>query len=314
MIRRRTLLTTALGGASALGLAACGAGGSSESGSSSASSASALDAVTISGEAGAEPTVTFDAPLTITGPASKVITAGDGAAIAEGDVLGLHTVYVDAQDGTVLQSSWQGAPANLLAVDAAANGQETADFLTSATVGSRILMLGQVADQTGRTLSVVQVSDIVATMLPRATGAAQPVPADQPQFTLADDGAPQLQDPRIAAPPAQTIATVTIQGDGAPTADGDTLAMHYTGWKLSDGSQFDSSWDRSEPFSFVLGQGRVIAGWDGPLAGQAVGSQVLLAIPPAEAYGEAGQGTSELAGETLIFVADILGAIPPAGA
>lgn len=315
MIRRRTLLTSALGGASALGLAACGADDPSGGGTSSASSSpSPIDAVEVSGEVGAEPTVTFDAPLTITGPASKIVTAGDGAVIAEGDVLGLRTVYVDAKSGQVLQSAWQGAPANLLAVDAAANGQETADFLTTATVGSRILMLGQVTDQTGRTLSVVQVSDIVATMLPRATGTPQPIPADQPQITLADDGAPQLQDPRITAPPAQTIATVTIQGDGTETADGDTLAMHYTGWKLSDGSQFDSSWDRGEPFSFPLGQGRVIAGWDGPLNGQRVGSQLLLVIPPAEAYGEAGQGTSELAGETLIFVADILGAIPPAGA
>lgn len=311
MIRRRTLLTSALAGSAALGLAACGeddpgAGGASSSGS-------VIDAVKVSGEFGAEPVVTFTAPLTITGPESRIVTAGDGEKIVDGDMLGMRTLYVNAQDGSTLQSAWKGGPGEFLAVSETTNGETATDFLKTATVGSRIMMLGQVTDQSSQPISVIQVSDIVSKALARAEGTAQPVPADQPQFTLAEDGAPQLQSTTMSAAPAQTLVTVSILGAGEQTAAGDALAMHYTGWKLSDGSQFDSSWERGEPFSFVLGTGGVIPGWDGPLVGQTVGSQVLLVIPPAEAYGEAGSG-HELAGETLIFVADILGAVKPAGA
>ena len=68
-------------------------------------------------------------------------------------------------------------------------------------------------------------------------------------------------------------------GAGDTTVAGDYLTMHYTGWKWSDGSQFDSSWDRSAPFSFVQGQGQVITGWDENLLDLAVGSQVMLGGP-----------------------------------
>ena len=69
-------------------------------------------------------------------------------------------------------------------------------------------------------------------------------------------------------------------------------------------SRFDSSWERGAPFSFVQGGGQVIAGWDENLLDLTVGSQVMLVIPPEEAYGDQG----ELAGETLIFVVDVLDA------
>lgn len=313
MIRRRTLLTTALAAGTAIGLAACE--GDDTSGTDpSASGAAAIDGVTVSGEVGAEPTVTFTAPLAVTEPASKIVVQGDGAAIAAGDVVALHTAYLGAKDGKVLQSAWQGAPANILAADAEANGQETADFLQTATVGSRFVMLGQVQDSTGQAVPIVQVSDIVSKVLPRAEGTATPPPADQPQFTLDGSGVPQLEGAPSAPAPTSTVATVTIAGDGPVTEAGQTLVMHYSGWKYSDGSSFDSSWERGAPFAFVLGQGQVIAGWDGPLAGQKVGSQLLLVIPPAEAYGEKGTSQSELAGETLIFVADILDAVAPVSA
>lgn len=322
-MRRRTLLATALAAAGAAGLAACGTeektgASASPSGAAASDGGSAgggvLGAVAVEGAVGTEPKVTFTAPLTFSAPEAKIIAPGDGEAIAEGDTLGLHTAYIDATSGDVLQSSWQGAPAEFLAVSTDANGQEAVDFLTTATVGSRFAMLGQVTDSQGQGYQVVQVSDIVTKALARATGAAQTIPADQPQFTLAETGAPQLSGKPSTPAPATTVTTVTIQGEGEETAAGDTLAMHYTGWKLSDGSQFDSSWERGEPFSFTLGAGQVIQGWDTPLTGQKVGSQVLLVIPPAEAYGEAGQSQHELAGETLVFVADILGAVKPPSA
>lgn len=322
-MRRRALLSTALTASAALGLAACGKGGSvaggsasPSSGASSASAASgggAIDAISVSGQVGVKPEVTFSAPLTVKGSESKIVTKGSGEAIVQGDSVGLHTVYINAQDGSVLQSSWEGGPSSFLAVDAQSNGADTAAFLTTATVGSRFAMLGQVRSGGGQTYSVVQVSDIVSKALRQAQGTAVPVPADQPQFTLGSDGAPKLSGTPSTPAPSTTTATVTIEGTGEKTANGQALAMHYTGWKLSDGSQFDSSWDRGAPFSFTLGQGEVIKGWDAGLVGRVVGSQVLLVIPPAEAYGT-DPAQHELGGETLIFVADILGAVAPPAA
>ncbi|UYG16304.1 FKBP-type peptidyl-prolyl cis-trans isomerase [Brachybacterium huguangmaarense] len=311
MIRRRTLLSSALAAGAALGLAACGSEGADDAASTSAGSdGDVLSQVTFGGEPGAEPTVSFTAPLSFTSTASRIVTPGDGDAIGERDMLALQTMLVNAADGSTLQSSWQGAPASYLAVNGEGTDKDTAAFLQSATIGSRIAMLGSVRSQSGASYDVIQVSDIVSKALTRAEGAPQPVPEGMPAFTLADDGAPALSGTPDMAVPDTTAQAVTIVGTGAETAAGDALAMHYTGWKLSDGTQFDSSWARGAPFGFTLGQGQVITGWDESLVGKTVGSQVLLVIPPAEAYG--GQD-NELAEETLIFVADILGATAPAG-
>ena len=104
-----------------------------------------------------------------------------------------------------------------------------------------------------------------------------------------------------------------IRGTGEPTSAGDTLTMMYTGWNWDTGEQFDSSWDRGAPFSFVQGQGQVIAGWDENLLDIPVGSQVMLVVPPVDGYGEE-EPTDEnpLGGQTLLFVIDVLNAQPAA--
>ena len=76
-------------------------------------------------------------------------------------------------------------------------------------------------------------------------------------------------------------------GAGPTPTRGDTVTVHYTGW-LTDGSKFDSSVDRDEPFAFVLGTGQVIQGWDQGVAGMRVGAKARLTIPPELAYGEQG--------------------------
>jgi FKBP-type peptidyl-prolyl cis-trans isomerase len=77
-------------------------------------------------------------------------------------------------------------------------------------------------------------------------------------------------------------------GDGAEAKTGNTVEVHYTGW-LKDGTKFDSSKDRGQPFSFPLGGGRVIKGWDEGVAGMKVGGKRKLIIPFELAYGEAGR-------------------------
>ena len=77
-------------------------------------------------------------------------------------------------------------------------------------------------------------------------------------------------------------------GSGQTAKKGDTVEVHYTGW-LKDGKKFDSSVDRGRPFSFKLGEGRVIKGWDEGVAGMKVGGKRKLIIPYQLAYGERGR-------------------------
>ena len=93
------------------------------------------------------------------------------------------------------------------------------------------------------------------------------------------------------------------EGTGAEAKAGDRVTVHYTG-TLTDGTKFDSSRDRGQPFSFTLGRGQVITGWDQGLVGMKVGGRRLLVIPPDLGYGAAGSPPKIKANETLIFVID----------
>src|SRR5215468_9162707 len=94
-------------------------------------------------------------------------------------------------------------------------------------------------------------------------------------------------------------------GNGASPKQGDTVTVHYTGW-LTDGTKFDSSVDRDEPFSFVLGAGHVIQGWDQGVGGMCVGDKVRLTIPPELAYGKQGYPGAIPPNATLIFEVELL--------
>ena len=99
---------------------------------------------------------------------------------------------------------------------------------------------------------------------------------------------------------------VTKKGEGAQLKAGDNIIVNYTGL-LTDGTKFDSSLDRGEPFSFPLGAGRVIKGWDEGFQKLKVGDHATLIIPPAIAYGERGAGGVIQPGATLIFIVEVIG-------
>ena len=94
-------------------------------------------------------------------------------------------------------------------------------------------------------------------------------------------------------------------GTGQAAKSGDTISVHYTGY-LADGTKFDSSLDRNQPFEFVLGQGKVIPGWDQGLVGMKVGGKRKLTIPPDLAYGAQGNGPIP-PNATLTFEVELLG-------
>jgi FKBP-type peptidyl-prolyl cis-trans isomerase len=95
-------------------------------------------------------------------------------------------------------------------------------------------------------------------------------------------------------------------GTGPVAVAGNTVQVHYTGW-LENGTKFDSSLDRGQPFEFKLGAGQVIKGWDEGVAGMKVGGKRQLIIPSSLGYGPGGAGSAIPPNATLVFDVELLG-------
>lgn len=99
--------------------------------------------------------------------------------------------------------------------------------------------------------------------------------------------------------------TDTTTGSGPEALSGKVLTVHYSGF-LQNGTKFDSSLDRGQPFRFRLGEGMVIRGWDEGMVGMKVGGKRKLVIPPAMGYGERGAGAAIPPNSTLVFEVELL--------
>jgi peptidylprolyl isomerase len=125
-----------------------------------------------------------------------------------------------------------------------------------------------------------------------------------------------LPKPKVQIPtniPTTLKTTVLTDGTGTAAQAGDTIVVNYVGVLSADGSEFDNSYDRHQPFTFVLGEGNVIKGWDQGLVGAKVGSRIQLDIPSALAYGATGSGSIK-PNAALTFVIDVLAVTPAATA
>ncbi len=107
------------------------------------------------------------------------------------------------------------------------------------------------------------------------------------------------------AAPTSLVTEDLVVGDGAEATAGVQVTVDYVGVSWSTGAEFDASWNRNDTFSFGLGAGQVIPGWDEGVQGMKVGGRRQLTIPPEQAYGAHGAGGVIGPNETLIFVVDL---------
>ena len=137
---------------------------------------------------------------------------------------------------------------------------------------------------------------------------AAPALADDPKPTPAPEAAKKSESKMTKTPSGLQYEDTKV-GTGASPQKGQTCVMNYTGWLWENGAKgkkFDSSLDRGTPFSFPIGQGRVIKGWDEGVATMKVGGQRVLLIPPDLGYGSRGAGGVIPANATLIFEVELL--------
>ena len=319
-MRLRPLAALSAGALSAILLAGCsGGGGGDASPSASASAAADLcssaapsgavsDGITVTGDFGTVPTVDFTKPIDTTDLTLQrtVQTKGTGAAIAAGDFVSYAATILDGATGSVLSQAGY-TPGEILPEQISAdNGGQ---IFGCATVGSRLTLATATGNET--TPSVVYVIDVLGITPTAAWGEEQAPVAGMPTVSLGDGGAPAITIPEGQTPPTETQVATLKKGDGPVVQAGNQVLLQYTGVRWSNGETFDSTWDKGGvPTSFATN--KVVAGFQKALEGQTVGSQVLVTMTPADGYGEGDINTTDLKGETLVFVIDILGTAPAA--
>lgn len=203
-------------------------------------------------------------------------------------------------------------------------GEEFNKDIVNQNVGAQVVFVFPAADPEqaqaqGMDPSEIPEGDSVSVLEVRDRfGKGDTVPGEQ--STDGGDGLPTAPDngaaePEVSIPegdPPEELEKVNlVEGEGPEVEDEQELVVQYTGVRWEDGKVFDSTWSKGgAPFTFPLGQGQVIEGWDEGLKGEKVGSRVLLVIPEDQAYGKDAADNGQPAG-TLVFVIDILGAVDP---
>ena len=287
-----------------LGLSACG--GKSDGGGHSGDT---MQGVSASGKLGSKPDISFKTPFKVENQTHQVIQNGDGEVIRDGDRVCTRSLALDAKTGKVINSTWDQSSPECSIVISKKSIPAYYDTFKGLKVNSTVAVG---IDESGSGSSKATESYIMALTfvsrsknLTRAQGQkVTDLPSDLPKISLDDKGKPSL-DLNGYQPKGGLVVQPLIKGKGAKVGQHQSVSANYTGWLASDGKQFDSSWDRGQASDFSLDQ--VVKGWQQGLAGQTVGSQVLLVVPPDLGYGSQQQQKIP-ANSTLIFVVDILAA------
>lgn len=275
----------------------------------------ASDAVFASGELGSSPIIVARGPFQVSRVERTVLRAGDGDAVAEGDLVSVAFTTINATSG---ERSPGTARVRLLVEEGAALPGLLA-LLECATVGSRIAGVlpseaafgsaGQPDLAIGPDDDVVVVLDVLDIVPQQAAGEPVDLPEDFPALDLefAADGRPTVGIPEDDPPGALTWAPLIV-GDGPEVGADDEFLVQFQAVNWTTGEVFDTTWGDT-PRSLL----DILPGVDAAIVGSTVGSRLVVVVPPADGFGAAGAPSSGIGPtDTVVYVVDILATTPPA--
>jgi peptidylprolyl isomerase len=295
-----------------MGLAACG-----DDTGADAASGGGLDTVTIEGDIGSSPKVTFDGRVEVSKVETKTLITGDGPELGADDEVLAHLWIGNGFSQQKALDTYEEKKPELITINDQV-GKVFRDAIEGQTVGSRVAVAAPAKDAFGEggnpTLgignadSVIIVIDLVSGVLDGPHGTDKDAPDWTPEIVTKDDVPTGFDFSGTPEPSKRLRIAPLVQGDGATVKKGQTIVVDYLGEVYGGTAPFDESFSKT-PASFQIGVGAVVKGWDQALVGRAVGSRVLLAIPPDLGYGDKGNKDAGIKGtDTLYFVVDILAA------
>ena len=292
------------------GLSACGGGDDSEK--------TGLDAVTIEGDPGSEPTVTWDGQMEVDKLTTKVLQPGDGETVGDGDKVLTHIWIGNGYTQEKSFSTYDEKKPELVTVDQNLS-KVFLDAIEGQKIGARVAVAAP-ADEAfgeqgnpqlkiGNKDTVLVVVDLVSGVLDGPDGDPRTPAAWAPKIVEKDKVPTGLDFTKTPKPTDRLRATTVLKGSGPAIEKGQTAVVNYLGQVYGGKKPFDESYSKGAPVAFPIGVGQVVKGWDQGLVGVKVGSRVMLAVPPKLGYGPQGNKQAGIKGtDTLYFVVDVLAA------
>lgn len=331
-MRRIPAFVSAVVGTSVLAAALAGCAGPSTDAAActpTVASGSASEVVTARGGIGQEPRVNLPVPLVADGTQRTVLVEGEGLVAEKGMTVDFDIVAFEATTGGKLISVGFDDPQAAryragLATSTTTKVSSIADALVCAQAGQRLVVVSTVLEsrisftQFGLTddNTVVFVIDVQAVHLGRADGVNQIPPDGLPVVVTAPDGRPGITIPDDEVPDASRFATIKA-GGGATVLEGDRVVANLTVWRWPVATlnpvEVYTTWDKAPSTLTIMedatGKEGVVPVMFDALVGTTVGSQLLIVGVPADTYGDGEWPSGSAAGDTLVYVIDVLGIV-----
>jgi FKBP-type peptidyl-prolyl cis-trans isomerase len=274
-----------------------------------------IEGVSVGGSFGDKPTFEVDSTIALDSTQVETISEGDGEVVKTGDSVTVNYLAIIAGSDQPFDSSWdRGTPATFT-VESGPNAliPGLVKALEGQRLGSRVVAAVPPADgfgEAGNPQVGVQSDSILVFVI----DLLQPPEVKSSSLSDVTVTGKFGDKPEVEFEPAMSVEETEIktlsEGDGAVVKDSDEVTVNYRGINGRTGEEFDSSWTTGQPATFSLDG--VVPGFKKAIAGQTIGSRVLVAIPPKDGYGTTGNPQAGIQGtDTLVFVIDIIKVTEP---